>query len=46
VKPDSFLDMVEAVSPGPRVELFARRQRFGWDTWGFEAIEHVAVVSS
>lgn len=33
-KPASFLDMVERVSPGPRVELFARRQRFGWDHWG------------
>lgn len=34
-KPDGFLDLVEQVSPGPYVELFARRQRFGWDyVWG------------
>ena len=33
-KPDAFLDLVEQVSPAPRVELFCRRPRFGWDTWG------------
>lgn len=43
VKPDSFLDMVERVSPGPRLEMFARRARFGWDTWGNEALEHVSL---
>lgn len=34
-KPDAFMDLVETVSPGPRVELFCRRPRFGWDTWGY-----------
>lgn len=34
VKPEAFLDLVEQVSPGPYLELFARRQRLGWDTWG------------
>lgn len=34
-KPAAFLDMVEQVSPGPYVELFARRQRIGWDSWGY-----------
>lgn len=33
-KPDAFLDLVEQVSPGPYLELFCRRPRFGWDTWG------------
>jgi N6-adenosine-specific RNA methylase IME4 len=42
-KPDVFLDLVEQVSPGPYLELFARRQRLGWDTWGDEALEHVAL---
>jgi N6-adenosine-specific RNA methylase IME4 len=42
-KPEAFLDLVETVSPGPYLELFARRQRLGWDTWGNEALEHVAV---
>lgn len=40
-KPDGFLDLVEQASPGPYLELFARRQRLGWDTWGNEALEHV-----
>lgn len=40
-KPDAFLDMVERVSPAPRLEMFARRQRLGWDTWGNEALNHV-----
>lgn len=42
-KPEAFLDFVESVSPGPYLELFARRQRLGWDTWGDEALEHVEV---
>jgi N6-adenosine-specific RNA methylase IME4 len=33
-KPDAFGDLVEAVSPGPYVELFCRRPRLGWDSWG------------
>lgn len=42
-KPEAFLDMVEATSPGPYLELFARRNRLGWDTWGNEALEHVGM---
>ncbi len=42
-KPEAFLDLVERVSPGPYLELFARRQRLGWDTWGNEALEHVSL---
>lgn len=42
-KPEAFLDIVEQVSPGPYLEMFARRQRIGWDTWGDEALEHVEV---
>ena len=37
-KPEAFLDLVEQVSPGPYLELFSRRTRFGWDTWGDEAL--------
>jgi N6-adenosine-specific RNA methylase IME4 len=37
-KPDAFLDHVEAWSPGPYLELFARRARFGWDYWGDESL--------
>lgn len=45
-KPEAFLDLVESVSPGPYLELFARRQRLGWDTWGNEALEHVAMEAA
>jgi N6-adenosine-specific RNA methylase IME4 len=34
-KPSAFLDLVEQVSPGPYVELFARSPRLGWDSWGY-----------
>ena len=40
-KPEAFLDIVEQVSPGPYLELFARRQRLGWDTWGDECFNHL-----
>jgi N6-adenosine-specific RNA methylase IME4 len=41
-KPEAFYDLVETVSPDPRVELFARNhQRLGWDTFGNEAFNHV-----
>lgn len=36
-KPESFYDLVEKASPGPWLEMFARRRRFGWDVWGNEA---------
>lgn len=37
-KPEAFLDIVEQVSPGPYLEMFARRDRLGWDTWGNESL--------
>lgn len=36
VKPHEFYDLVERVSPGPYLDLFARRARSGWDVWGDE----------
>lgn len=42
-KPDGFFDLAASCSPGPYLELFARRQRLGWDTWGDEALEHVQI---
>ncbi len=44
-KPEVFLDLIEAVSPEPRVELFARRNRLGWDTWGLESLSHTEVAA-
>jgi N6-adenosine-specific RNA methylase IME4 len=36
-KPEAFIDFVEMVSPGPYLEMFARRHRLGWDVWGNES---------
>lgn len=36
-KPPEFFRMVEAISPGPRLELFARESREDWDSWGNQA---------
>lgn len=44
-KPEMFLDLIEQMSPPPRIELFARRQRLGWDTWGNEALCHVEITA-
>lgn len=37
-KPEAFLDIVEQVSPGPYLEMFARRARFGWDYYGDQSL--------
>lgn len=33
-KPDELYAIIEACSPGPRLELFARSRRAGWEQWG------------
>lgn len=38
-KPDKALEIIEAVSPGPYLEMFARTKRPGWDSWGNEVKE-------
>jgi N6-adenosine-specific RNA methylase IME4 len=35
-KPEESYRIIERVSPGPRLELFARRKREGWTAWGNE----------
>ncbi len=35
-KPAEFFDLVEQVSPGPYLEMFARTERSGWDSHGNE----------
>ncbi len=36
-KPDRFRELIDAMYPyGPRIELFARTKRDGWDVWGNE----------
>ncbi len=38
-KPDEIYDLIEACSPGPYLELFARFPRSGWSQWGNEDVE-------
>ena len=42
-KPDAFYDLVERLSPGPRLEMFARTKRLGWDGWGNEIDSDVCI---
>lgn len=44
-KPDGSWDLIEQASPGPYVELFARRDRLGWDTWGDESLGTAEMVA-
>lgn len=39
-KPDEQYVIIEACSPGPFIELFARGPRQGWVTWGNQADEY------
>lgn len=39
VKPARLLEIAELLSPGPRIELFARSRRPGWAAWGDQAPE-------
>lgn len=40
-KPDELYPIIEACSPGPRLELFARYPQDGWAVWGNEAADDV-----
>lgn len=35
-KPEEIFSIIERVSPGPYLELFARRRQPGWNVWGNE----------
>ena len=35
-KPEDLYEIIEACSPGPYLELFARERRAGWTSWGDE----------
>jgi N6-adenosine-specific RNA methylase IME4 len=37
-KPERLYEIVEACSPGPYLELFARHPRAGWHQWGDELL--------
>lgn len=36
-KPDEIIPIIESCSSAPRIELFARGDRAGWDMWGDQA---------
>lgn len=38
-KPEEQYAIIERVSPGPYLELFARRRQPGWDAWGNELLD-------
>jgi len=33
-KPEEFYKLVEKMSPAPRIDIFARKQRLNWDVFG------------
>ena len=37
-KPDEIQERIERLVPGPYLELYARRERAGWQTWGNELV--------
>ena len=43
-KPREQFKVIEKVSPEPRIELFARERREGWDVWGDEAPKEVQKI--
>ena len=44
-KPDYVHDLIESYTPGPYLELFARRPRPGWDCWGDQLEEDACVLA-
>ena len=45
-KPEAFYGLIEQVSPEPRLEIFARSKRFGWDVWGNEVFSDVEIKTA
>lgn len=44
-KPDEAIAAIEALAPGPRLELFGRQQRPGWTVWGNQTERFDAVAA-
>ena len=42
-KPEKSYELVEALSPEPRIDLFSRIQREGWDAWGDETPDNTSL---
>jgi N6-adenosine-specific RNA methylase IME4 len=45
-KPDKFYDLIDSVSTGPYLELFARRHRPGWHVWGNQVVSDIELKES
>lgn len=43
-KPDAFYELVEQASPGPYLDVFARRLREGWHVYGDDVLESLPLV--
>lgn len=44
-KPDELYGLIEACSPGPYLELFARFRRPGWTSWGDGLADHAPMLA-
>jgi N6-adenosine-specific RNA methylase IME4 len=44
-KPAVFYDIVAECSPEPRLDVFARKHRFGWDAYGDEVYSAIPVAN-
>lgn len=42
-KPEEQYALIERISPGPYLELFARRRQPGWDAWGNEIDSDIVI---
>ncbi len=40
-KPVFFIEMIEQIAEGNKLELFARENRIGWDAWGNEVEQSI-----
>jgi len=45
-KPDEFYKLVEEMSPAPRIDIFARNKRKGWDVFGDEVESDVQLIAN
>jgi len=42
-KPEEFYEIIKRCSPGPYLELFARRNHPGFDAWGNEILSDISI---
>jgi len=40
-KPEEFYELIESISDNPKLELFARKERDGWDIFGDEVLSNI-----